>query len=47
MSENIATTSSENTTSLKYEKTQNRDIVNTIERINRSQVFKPVAVDIV
>ena len=47
MSENIATTSSENTTSLKYEKTQNRDIVNTIERINRSQVFKPVAEEIV
>lgn len=36
-------TSSENTTSLKYEKTQNRDIINTIERINNSEKFKPVA----
>ena len=35
------TTISESATSLKYEKTQNRDIINTIERINRSQAYKP------
>lgn len=36
-------TISDNASSLKYEKTQNRDIVGTIERINRSQKFKPVS----
>ena len=29
-----------NTTSLRYEKTQNRDVIGTIERINRSRAFK-------
>ena len=36
-------TSFENITSLKYEKTQNRDIVGTIERINNSEKFKDVS----
>ena len=42
----MSTTSSENATSLKYEKTQNRDVINTIERLNRSQLFKPDAEEI-
>lgn len=33
----------ESPSSLKYEKTQNRDVIGTIERINRSQKFRPVS----
>jgi hypothetical protein len=39
----LKTTMSDNASSLKYEKTQNRDVIGTIERINRSQQFKPAA----
>ena len=36
-------TESDSVSALKYEKTQNRDVINTIERINRSQKFRPLA----
>jgi hypothetical protein len=43
MDNNTIATNTENASSLKYEKTQNRDVVGTIERINRSQQFKPLS----
>ena len=43
MDSNTIVTETDNTSSLKYEKTQNRDIVGTIERINRSQQYKPLS----
>lgn len=43
MSTNVNSTDSNSASSLKYEKTQNRDIVGTIERLNRSQKFMPLS----
>lgn len=43
MSTNVNSTNSNAASSLKYERTQNRDIVGTIERLNRSQQFIPLS----
>jgi len=43
MDSNTIVTETDSASSLKYEKTQNRDIVGTIERINRSQQYKPLS----
>lgn len=43
MDRNTISTETNNASSLKYEKTKNRDIIGTIERINRSQQYKPLS----